>query len=120
MEQMTIIEYISTLTGFVLDNAVCKRIAMDRGVLGVTDVSQLDTKTKDLLKADVLFYIYSSPNSTASLTKQHGSFSQTVGSQTITDKRGIYNLMYALYKKWNDDKLEAVEAMDGGLQWLNY
>lgn len=120
MEQMTVIDYISTLTGFVLDNAVCKRIAMDRGVLGITDVSQLDDRTKDLLKADVLFYVYSSPNSTASISKKHGTYSQTVGSQTVTDKRGIYNLMCALYRKWNDDKLEAVEAMDGGLQWLSY
>lgn len=120
MEQMDIIEYISTLTGFVIDNSVCKRIAFDRGVLGLTDLSQLDEKTKDLLRADVLFYIYISPNTSASLTKQHGAFSQTVGSQTINDKDGIYSVMYALYKKWNDDKLEIVEAMGGGFQWLDY
>lgn len=120
MEQMSVIEYISTLTGFVIDTSVCKRIAFDRGVLGITDLSQLDEKTKDLLRADVLFYIYTSPNTSASLTKQHGAFSQTVGSQTINDKKGLYNIMYALYKKWNDDMLEVVEAMEGGLQWLDY
>ena len=54
------------------------------------------------------------------MTKQHGAFTQTVGSQTINDKKGIYNTMIALYKKYDDDMLETVEAMEDGLQWLNY
>lgn len=120
MAQFDIIKYISSLTGFAVDKSVCERIAMERGVEDVTSISELEQKDKDLLLADLLYTIYVSPNSSASLTQQHGSYTQTVGSQTINDKKEIYNTMIALYRKWNDDKLEAVEAMGGGLQWLDY
>lgn len=120
MAQFDIIKYISSLTGFVVDASTCERIAMERGVDSVTSISELEQKDKDLLLADLLYYIYLSPNSSASMTKNHGAFSQTVGSQTINDKKDIYNTMIALYRKWDDDMLEAVEAMGGGLQWLDY
>lgn len=120
MEQFDIIRYISSLTGFVIDKSACERIAMERGVDGVTSFAELEQKDKDLLLADVLFYVYISPNSSASMTKQHGSFTQTVGSQTINDKKGIYNTLIALYSKWNDDKLGEAEAMGGCVQWLDY
>lgn len=120
MVQFDIIKYISSLTGFVIDKSVCERIAMERGVENVTSFSELTQQDKDLLLADVLFTIYVSPNSSASLTQQHGSYTQTIGSQTINSKDDIYNTLIALYKKWNDDKLEAAEAMGGGLQWLDY
>ena len=116
--EFNIIEYLSGLTGFVFDKAVLKRIAMDRGVDCVTAYSELEQKQKDLLLADLLFTIYVSPNSSASLTQQHGAFSQTVGSQTINSKKEIYNTMVSIYKKWNDDKLEAVEDSNGSLQWM--
>lgn len=117
MVQFDIIEYISTLAGnFVMDASLCKRIAMERGVLDVTDFSQLEQKQKDLLLADVLFAMYLSPNSSSSVTQQHGAYSKTVGSQTINDKKGIYNTMIALYRKWDDEKLSSVE--EGTVQWL--
>lgn len=117
MVQFDIIEYISTLAGnFVMDASLCKRIAMERGVLDVTDFSQLEQKQKDLLLADVLFTMYLSPNSSSSITQQHGAYSKTVGSQTINDKKGIYNTMIALYRKWDDEKLSSVE--EGTVQWL--
>lgn len=118
MVQFDIIEYLSGLTGFVFDKAVLKRIAMERGVLEVTAYDELEQQQKDLLLADLLYTVYMSPNSSASLTKNHGAYSQTIGSQTINDKEGIYNLMIALYRKWNDEKLEVVEEMNGSLQWL--
>lgn len=118
--QFDIITYMSTLTGFTFEKSVLERIAMERGVSDVTEYNQLEQKTKDLLLADLLLVIYTSPYQTSSLTKQHGAFTQTIGSQIITDKRGMFNLMTALYKKWNDAKLEIVSQMDGGLQWINY
>lgn len=118
--QFDIITYMSSLTGFTFEKSVLERIAMERGVSDVTDYSQLEQKDKDLLLADLLLVIYTSPYQTSSLTKQHGAFTQTIGSQIITDKRGMFNLMTALYKKWNDAKLEIVSQMDGGLQWINY
>lgn len=118
--QFDIITYIGSLTGFNFGKSVLERIAIERGVSEVTEYNQLEQKEKDLLLADLLFVVYTTPYQTSSLTKQHGAFSQTIGSQIITDKKSIYNLMTALYRKWNDNKLEIVKQMDGGLQWINY
>lgn len=118
-EKFDIIRYISGLTGFNFDRAVLERIALENGVMNVTSYSELEQRQKDLLLADLLYTVYISPNSTSSVTKQHGAFSQTVGSQTINDKDGIFNAFYAIYKKYGvKDKLEAIENLDGGLQWL--
>lgn len=118
--QFDIITYMSTLTGFTFEKSVLERIAIERGVSEVTEYNQLEQKDKDLLLADLLFVAYTTPYQTSSLTKQHGAFSQTIGSQIITDKKNLFNLITALYKKWNDDKVEIVNQMDGGLQWINY
>ena len=61
-ERFDIIEFLSGLTNYVFDKAVLKRIALDRGVLSVTSYSELDDKTKDLLRADLLLAAYLSPN----------------------------------------------------------
>ena len=107
-EKFDILEYLSGLTSFVFDKAVLKRIALDRGVMNVTDYSELDVKTKDLLRADLLLAAYLSPNVWASATHSHGSFSQTVGSQTIyvEEKERIYNMLLNIYGKYEDEKLE--------------
>lgn len=116
--QFDIIRYLSGLTGFVFDKDVLWRIAIERGVSDVQDISEIDQKTKDLLFADLLFVIYMSPNSMASSSHKHGTFEQTVGSQTINDKQGIYKMMIALYKKYGDEKLEIVPNASGNLVWM--
>lgn len=110
-DNFDIIEYLSGLTSFVFDKAVLKRIALDRGVMNVTDYSELDTMTKDLLRADLLYAAYCSPNVWASYTHSHGSYSQTTGAQTIyaEEKERIYNMFTGIYRKYEDEKLEEVE-----------
>lgn len=117
--KFNIIDYLSGLTSFIFDKAVLQRIALDRGVVAVSEYSELEPKQKDLLKADLLYTAYVSPNVWASSTQSHGSFSKTVGSQTIytEDKERIYNMFMAIYRKYNDDKLEEVQGL-GTLQWL--
>ena len=117
-DKMDIIDYLSGLTGFVFDKAVLQRIALDRQVLYL-DPENLDTKTKDLLRADMLYTAYISPNVWASHTHSHGSFSQTTGSQTIynEDKERIYNVFMGIYRKYNDEKLEEIDD-SSTLQWL--
>ena len=121
MEKVNIIEYLSGLTAYVFDKAVLKRIALDRGVLGLDDCSELDQKTRDLLKADLYYTAYLSPNVWASSTHSHGSFSQTIGSQTVynEEKERLYNMFMNIYKQYDDDKLSEVSASDSNLQWLN-
>lgn len=114
-----IIEYLSGLTAFVFDKAVLKRIALDRGVYNIAYYSDLTTQQKELLYADLLFVAYLSPNVWASATQAHGSFSQTIGSQTVysEDKERLYNVFIGIYKKYGDEKLDEIED-NGNLQWL--
>lgn len=121
MNTFDIIEYLSGITMFTFDKAVLKRIALDRKVQDVSDYSELDEKTKELLRADLLLAAYLSPNVWASSTHSHGSYTKTIGSQTIysEDKERLYNTFVSIYKKYEDPMLEEVEALDSGnLQWL--
>lgn len=121
-DKFDIIEYLSGLTGFVFDKAVLKRIALDRGVYSVKCFSELSQQDKDLMRADLLLVAYLSPNVWASSTHAHGSFSETIGSQTVytEDKERIYNQFINIYKKYDDEKLTEVEDLGGDLQWLDY
>lgn len=109
---------MSSLTGYVFDKPVLERIAMERGVNCVTSFAQLSERDKDLIMADLLFVIYTSPTQTSSISKSHGNFSQTIGSQYISDKKNIYELMMKLYNKWNDPKAGTVNVGGNGLQWM--
>ena len=115
-----IIEFLSGLTNYVFDKAVLKTIALYRGVAEVTSYDELDKKTLDLLEADLLYKAYYSPNVWASATQSHGSYTRTVGSQTLyeAEKERIYNRLSFIYKKYDDEMLEVVENDSGTLQWL--
>lgn len=122
MSEFNIIEYLSGLTAYVFDKAVLQRIALERGVSAVTDFASLDKKTKDLLRADLYYTAFLSPNTWASSTHAHGSFSQTIGSQQITneEKERLYNIFMNIYKQYDDEKLSEVESSDGFVHWLDY
>ena len=120
-DKFDIIEYLSGITGFVFDKAVLNRIALDRGVQDVIAYEELDTKTKDLLRADLLYTAYLSPNVWASSTNSHGSYTNTIGSQTIyaEEKERLYNSFINIYRQYEDEKLEEIESSSNSLQWLN-
>ena len=117
-----IIEFLSGLTNYVFDKAVLKTIALGRDVADVTSYDELDKKTVDLLEADLLYKAYYSPNVWASTTHSHGSFSQTIGSQTIynEEKERLYKMFMRIYEQYNDEMLSEVSASDSNLQWLDY
>ena len=114
-----IIKYLSGITAFVFDRDVLERIALERGVADVESFTDLDYKTRDLLKADLLFTAYVSPTTWASYTHSHGSYSQSNGAQTLSnkDRETIYNIFMSIYRKYDDPKAEEV-IDDGTLQWL--
>ena len=118
MAGFDIIRYMSSLTGYVFDDAVLERIALERNVAEVGSFDELTEKDKDLLTADLLFVLYTSPSKSASISKKHGQFSMSIGSQTITDKDGIFDIMMRLYTKWEDPKAEELERIGGGLEWM--
>ena len=118
MASFDIIRYMSSLTGYVFDDAVLERIALERNVAGVASFSDITEKDKDLLTADLWFVLSTSPSQSASFSKKHGQFSMSVGSQTITGKDNIFDIMMRLYQKWEDPKSEELEDMGGGLEWM--
>lgn len=120
-ERFDIIEFLSGLTNYVFDKAVLKAIALGRDVADVTSYDELDKKTIELLEADLLYKAYYSPNVWASSSQSHGSYTRTVGSQTIyeAEKEKIYARLSFIYKKYNDERLEEVEDLSGSLQWLD-
>lgn len=122
MNDFDIIEYLSGLTQFTFDKAVLKRIALERAVAEIDDFEDLTQEQKDLLRADLLYTAYLSPNVWASSTQSHGSYTKSIGSQTMytADKERLYNLIVGIYRKYNDDKLVEIEGNEATLQWLDY
>jgi hypothetical protein len=122
MNDFDIIEYLSGLTQFTFDKAVLKRIALERGVAEIDDFEDLTQEQKDLLRADLLYTAYLSPNVWASSTQSHGSYTKSIGSQTMytADKERLYNLIVGIYRKYDDDKLVEIEGNEATLQWLDY
>lgn len=120
-DEFDIIEYLSGITQFTFDKAVLKRIALERGVNEVDDFDFLTTKDKDLLRADLLYAAYLSPNIWASSTQSHGSYTKTIGSQTlyVKEKERLYNIFVGIYRKYEDEKLQEIEGQDATLQWID-
>lgn len=120
-DEFDIIEYLSGITQFTFDKAVLKRIALERGVNEVDDFEGLTTKDKDLLRADLLYAAYLSPNIWASSTQSHGSYTKTIGSQTlyVKEKERLYNIFVGIYRKYEDEKLQEIEGQDATLQWID-
>ena len=119
--EFDIIKYLSGLLGgFVFDRATLEGIAWEREVTDVTSFDELDTQTKELLKADLAYAAYFSPNTWASSTQSHGSYTKTIGSQTVYEatRERLYNLFMDIYTKYDDEKLESVKDQSGSLQWL--
>ena len=116
MAEFNIIDYMSGLTGFVLDESVLQRIALDRGVSEVASYEALTQRDKDLLTADILLAVYQAGDDLPSFQHQHGQFSTSTGKQTIKDKEHICNLLRFYYGKWGDEKLDLVPT--SSLRWI--
>ncbi len=114
-----IIEYIGGITNYTFDKAVLNRIALDRGVMGVTNYDELSAESKELLKADLLYTVYSGANSSASYSLQDGDFKESIGSQTVNDMKRIYNIFSSIYGKYDPEKLEEVASVGGQLEWVD-
>lgn len=120
--EFDIIKYLSGLLGgFVFDRATLEAIAWEREVTDVTSFDELDDKTKDLLKADLARAAYYSPNVWASSSQSHGSYTKSIGSQTLYEgnRERLYNIFSTIYKKYEDKALEEITDTDNTVQWVN-
>lgn len=116
MATFDIIDYMSGLTGFVLDESILNRIALERGVAEVTSYSALTEQQRDLLTADILLTVLLAGNTLPSFQHQHGQFSTSTGQQNIKDKDHICNMLRYYYGKWGDAKLDLIP--ESSLSWI--
>lgn len=119
MNGFNIIEYISGLTSYTFDKSLLERVALDRGVSEIESYEELTQENKDLCKADLLFEVYVGANSSASYSVSDGAFKESIGSQTINDKKYLYGVICSIYSKYNDDKLSLVSETNGDMHWIN-
>lgn len=117
MDDFNIIDYISGLTGFIFDKDVLQNVAYNRGVANATSFSDIDERTRELMRADLLYVAYCSPNTMASVSHQHGSYSNNYGSQTVTNKDALYKMFMSIYRKYGDPMVNTVESPS--LQWMD-
>lgn len=109
-----IIEYLSGLTTYVLDESLYKAVAFERQVLD-KNPRDLTERERDLLLADILQKVYLSPGNIASYQRQHGQFSTSTGQQTVNNRNLIYARMMSLYRKWGDPKAD--ECGSVAMEW---
>lgn len=117
MGSLTLIEYMSGLTGFILDESVLRRIAFDRHIHDDARPCDLSQRDRDLLLADILFTVLCSPSGLPSRSHQHGQFSESIGKQTLENRQMLYDTMRRLYEKWNDDRLTLADG--GMIAWVD-
>lgn len=116
-----ILDYLSGLTNFVFDKSVLKRVAIDCGVIEATSYADLTQEQRDRCKIELLETIVFGVYQTASTTNQHGSYTLTVGAQTVTSKalESIKSELRRLYTKYGDDeKLNTLNDSDGCVKWI--
>lgn len=119
MATFDIINWLGNRVGYEIPRQTLENIVMERELSDVKSFEELDARNKDLLLADTLFYLWSCPTQTASHSWSHGDATESEGSQIMTDKRNIYRLMMALYRRWQDPMAELIEESDGSVEWVD-
>lgn len=117
-----ILDYLSGMTNFVFDKSVLNRVAIECEVSEIEAYADLTEENKDRCKIALLETIVFGPYQTASSTNQHGAYTLTIGAQTITSAalESIKAELRRLYKKYDEeDKLEALDATDGEVKWID-
>lgn len=117
MSNFDVVTYLGSLVGYPIPPKTVQRIATERGVLTVDDWTQIDKRTRNLVFADLLMYIFTAPNNTGNKSKSHGDYSVSIGGVIIYNKSELYNLMMRLYQHPDEELWEAL-ANIGGCQWM--
>lgn len=118
MAEFDIVKWLKNRVGYELSTDKIEGVLLERGLQGVTEYGELSQQDKDLLLADVLFLLLTSPTQTASKSWTSGGASMSVGAQSLTGKSEFYNMMIGIYQKYDDPKLDVAESLGGGVQWL--
>ena len=113
---MNILTYLGGKIRFAVTEDNILAVLTDRGIASTADTDTLTKEQLDLCYADLLFIIWAtSPSKTASISKAHGKFSESIGSETFEDKTDLYNAMVYIYTLYSDDKIN--ELPSRGFFW---
>ena len=116
-----IIEWLSGLTNFIFDKAVLKRVAIECGVAEVKSYADIGEEERDRCRMALLETIVFGPAQTASSTSQHGSYSLTVGAQTVSaaSLECIKAELRRLYGKYGETgKMQTLDEAGGEMKWI--
>lgn len=116
------IDYLSSLTTFVFDKSLLRRIAAEVRLNDATCYEDVSEEQRDKCRISLYEAIYFSPSSIAGTTQKHGDFSLQVTQQTITDaeREVIGAELKRLYKKYGmDDEEEALESSSSVNVWID-
>jgi hypothetical protein len=113
---MSILEYIRSKVRVSLTDENINAILLDRGMVdGTLDASLVTNQMRELLYADALMLIVTSPTSSGGTTYEHGGFSQKIGNEVIQNVGRFEQIAMDIYRKWDDDKFTG----DGQLTWVD-
>lgn len=114
------IAYLNGLTRFVFEKDALINIAYENELMEIKDRSEISDKMKEKCLIALYEMVVFGPWSVASSSLQHGSYKQSIGSETVTaavmqtlkDKLGL------LYKKYDmQDELKRLDS--GGMSWVD-
>lgn len=112
-EPMTVEEYLGgLLRGWEIPDASMRVFLHKRQVPSGTDVSELDDKTKDLLTADLYFWM-SMPGKRGTTTDKDGdwSHSETGDESTMSDRAWFRTMAENIYAKYGEELPAAVNVV---------
>lgn len=121
MQEFDILGYLGGLTTFSFDEAVLSRVALECGVSEVSAYEELTEEKKDRCKIALFETVVFGPYLIASSSKQHGAWSESIGSQQVTaaSLSSIKAELRRLYKKYGEDeKVETIDEAEGVIQWI--
>ena len=120
MEGFDYMSYLNGLTRFVFKKDALENIAWKNGLNHISSRSEICQEIEDHCLIDLFELVVNGPWSVASSSKQHGSYRQDVGSETVTAAviENIKARLKHLYAKYGlSDKANTLS--DTEMSWIN-
>lgn len=98
-------DYIFGCVNFAVPEEAVKHLLDERGIEPGTPLSDLDKKTRELLKADLYVWICMGPSKVSSTSDSDNGWSHSEGGYTLSDEDKDRMLKYAkaIYEKYDEE-----------------
>jgi len=102
---MTVFEALKALGAeYNVSDEVIEIVLIGRNIDGTMEFKDLDSRTRFLLRLDLLLnIILFTPSSTSSQSVSHGGFQKTIGSRTDTWINKKLDWIFKMYRQLGDD-----------------